>query len=213
MPFDNGVYSLLKTFANSGSLLPSDLNTAYADIGDQVAAMTVAGGFNEGANVRRGFCSVVSEESRSSASYGLMTTSDIVEGIVVPANALVLVCYQAWWKESVLGAARAAIFFNSNQLKYGGDTNQEASIGGTNANAFMPLSSGSGGLGSPATSSATNFGPSATPRAISTGTTTSGFAIVDALTAGTFDISVQFKSTSGSVTVKNRKLWAFVDTP
>jgi hypothetical protein len=35
----------------------------------------------------------------------------------------------------------------------------------------------------------------------------SGFTIIHSLPAGTYDFSVRFKSSSGSVTAKNRKLW------
>src|ERR1044072_8357382 len=151
MPFSDvgvGLWSAIKDFANGGKLYPQDLDDAFEDLGVQLASVNVAGGFNEGANVRRGNCIVPGEETRSNTSYGLLATPDLVQNAVVPSCSLLIVGYQAWWKEAVLGAARAALFIGSNQLRYGGNSLNEASLGGSNAGYYAPLTSYASGLGS-----------------------------------------------------------------
>lgn len=63
----------------------------------------------------RGWCNVVGAESRTNTAYGTMPTADQVAEIVLPANGLIRVWYQAAWSESVANAAKAAIFLNANQ--------------------------------------------------------------------------------------------------
>jgi len=95
---------------------------------------------------------IPAEETRANAAYGLLTTPDRVEDVVVPEDALLIVGYQAMWRESVAGAASAALFIGANQLKLGLATagpvvNQTATIGAaTPADTYSLLASSPGGL-------------------------------------------------------------------
>jgi hypothetical protein len=226
MPFST-TYARFKSFVNGGSLLPSDLNSIQDDFGNQLAGVNVAGGFNEGANVRRGKCIVPGTDVRSNAAYGVMTTPDQVAGVVLPSSSLLHVAYQATWQESVSGAARAAVFIGANQLKqaFSGQAApivQAASIGGTNVNRNYPLGSSPIGLVSKQTI--------ADPEAAYTGDVTTGqilggghspfdsanyfwgFFTVFGVAAGTYTVSVQFKASSGLVTASARSLWVWTQS-
>lgn len=56
-------------------------------------------------------------ESRLNNAYGLMTTPDRVQNVIVPTNGLLFVQYEALWKEALNGGGSAAIFIGANQLK------------------------------------------------------------------------------------------------
>lgn len=225
MPFST-TYSRTKTFANGGSLLPSDLNNIQDDLGNQIAVANVAGGFNEGGNVRRGKSIIATEESRTNTAYGLLTTPDRVQNVLLPTDGLICVAYQALWKESVASAGRAAIFIGANDLKlpnFGSatintGTPPSAWIGGT-ANTYQPLSTIAAGLRCAV--GGTGVGGSDSTLGVTTGVALSsaqntgselvydgGVCLIYAA-AGTYDISIQFKSTSGSVSAKERKLWVW----
>lgn len=180
----------------------------------------------------RGKCIVATEEVRSDTAFGTLTTPDIVEDVVVPSGALVLGTYQAMWKESVTDAGRAALFVNSTQVQmanaFGAPAGVYATTGGT-ANTYQPLASFPGGLvsgvvGGAHTGDVTTgqlVGVSASgafPGEVYSGTNTvspaipvGGIFVIDNLAAGTYDISVQFRSTSGSVTAKERRLKVWVE--
>lgn len=158
---------------------------------------------------------VVTQETRTNTAYGLMTTPDRVQNVVLPTNGLIAIAYQARWQESVLGAARAAIFIGANQLKtvVGGTTApvvQEADIGYT-AGANFSLSTHLSGLVGINTSGYTGDVTTGQIVGMKIDTTDStgswgGFCLVFAA-AGTYDISVQYKASSGNVLADNRKLW------
>lgn len=175
---------------------------------------------------------IATEESRTNIAYGTLTTADEIKEVVLPENSLLLVWYEAIWKESVAGAARAALFLGANQLKYTDNTVQEArsykftsftdttsSEKEASAGTFYPLATHGAGLASsfqanpappgtgyivgPSKPLITNAGSSSEPHAVG------GLLTVTGVTA-TLNISVQFKASSGSVTAKTRKLWVAV---
>jgi hypothetical protein len=178
-------------------------------------------GVNNSGNVGRGSAVIATTEARSNTAYGLMTTPDRVQGIVLPSAGYLLVLYHAYWNESVDGAARAAIFVGANQLQISqtgvaAPAVQEAScIGG--ASITQPLSTApfgltGGGAGALATG---HSAPVTTGQAIAIHGSTnveqnaaipSGACWIFAA-AGTYDVSVQFKASSGTVNVLNRRLF------
>jgi hypothetical protein len=191
-------------------------------------------GVSAGATVRRGKSIIATTESRSNVAYGTLTTPDQVTGIVLPTDGLIAVAYQATWQESVAGAARAAIFIGGNQQKVAMDTapgTVAALTNGVSVNIDQPLFTTATGLASEA---AGGLGPSAyggdvtTGQAIGLGSTGNvrigqefngapyttyggpiGGPCYIFAAAGTYNISAQFKASSGSVTAKNRKLWVW----
>lgn len=183
----------------------------------------------------RGKCIVDDEQSRSNTSYGKLTTPDEVTNVVVPDGALVCLTYSALVKESSNAAASIAVFIGSNQLKWIDPIQatpqvQEAQIEHADgANNYSFLSSGPFGLMCDFAYTA----PSTADQVPHTGVVSTGFAlnamyrytngsdvyvqqnggilVIEGLAAGTYDISVQFKASTGSVTAKLRKLRVWVE--
>jgi len=178
-------------------------------------------------STRRGKSIIGTQESTTSGSFTLLTTNDKVASIVLPADGLIFVAYQAMWEESVTGSAQAAIFLGANQLQagYPGVTNagQYAFIGGSGmVNKFVPLSSRGDGLASNTNQNA--FTTAYTGYATTGQSLTSSYIPDSAgnqqlaaggpccifANAGTYDVSVRYAATAGgTVTVKNRKLWVW----
>jgi hypothetical protein len=172
-------------------------------------------GISNDSSVRRGKSIIATEESRSNTAYGLLTTPDRVSSIVLPTDGLIVVGYQAQWKNSVGGAGRAAIHLGSNAVVAAtfGSTSPLATVaeatGPTNADTYKSLSSYQGGVTSHSTGSAYT-GDVTTGQVLGSGGSQGyyGACVIFAAT-GTYDVSVQFKSASGNVTVKERKLWVW----
>jgi hypothetical protein len=160
---------------------------------------------------------VATEQSRENTAYGVLATPDEVS-VVLPENGLIAVAYQATWKESVQETARAAIFIGANQLVVAEPSGgggvllaQQASIIPDVPLGFTTLASFGAGLISPlAASSMPADATTGQVVGVVTGTVKYGGPCYIFAAAGTYKISVQFKSSSGKVTVKNRKLWAWV---
>jgi hypothetical protein len=180
---------------------------------------------------------IATAETRASATYGLLTTPDRVQSITLPEDGLLAVGYDALFKSSDAFAGRAAIFIGANQLRTrtpGGTAvpiTQAAATSGT-ADKYGHLASCPGGLAGFA--AVTNDQPAPLSTGMTVGgwvrglvasevavelagtlfgktvagdlATFGGECLIFAA-AGTYDVSVQFKATTGSVTVKDRRLW------
>jgi hypothetical protein len=159
---------------------------------------------------------IATEETRESTSFGTLTTADEIKSVVLPENGLIMVGYRANWKQGAGGEVlkgRAAIFLGANQLKFAESGQpapivQEASTV-TPLSKFGPLTSATHGLMSIYSAAVTYSGDVTTGQALAQrsegGTYYAGMCPIFAA-AGTYDISVRFKATSGSVTAKNRVL-------
>lgn len=180
------------------------------------SAVQAAAGLN-GASTRRGKSIIATEESRTSTAYGTLATPDQVSSIVMPTDGLICVAYHALWKESAVNTGNAAIFLGGNQLQYQGSnpTVQRAqAFNRTTANVYTALSTYPAGLHTPTHEPITTADPATTGMLVGH----SNFAAGDEFgygichifaAAGTYNVSVQFKSSSGTVTVKNRRLWVW----
>lgn len=178
---------------------------------------------------------IATEQSRTNTAYGTLTTPDQITDVVVPTDGLIVVGYQALWKESVDAAAKAAIFIGSNQLKIAyPQTNQTqaAHLEWAAADKYGLLTTSPSGLvgvhgislsAYPAPETTGQLlGASGDPAVIiayseigtarTSVTVGSGRAEIFAA-ASTYTISVQFKASSGSVTAKERKMWCAVLSP
>lgn len=162
-----------------------------------------------------------------------MATPDQVPGIVLPANGLIAVWYQATWQESIVNAARAAIFLGANQVQGVGKVLTGTTGTSSAGLAALTAASASAGISTTLASCSAGVGSQSwTPTASSSGDVTTGqvvgggpgpnvaFDVVSGLAvaatfglcymfaaAGTYTVSVQFKASSGSVTASSRKLW------
>lgn len=165
-------------------------------------------GVTKSGTVRRGETHVAGAETRTNAAYGSLTTPDQVSSVVLPSNGLIVVGYQAIWQNSTAGNGRAAIFIGANQLKAASATGAAAvqeALGSATINDDDPLATTSLGL---ATSAGAGAATEVTTGQV-LGTASFGGPTYVFASAGTYTISVQFKSAAGSVTVKNRHLWVW----
>jgi hypothetical protein len=208
----------------NGNITDANLSAAAAISAAKLADAAKLG-LTDGATIRRGKSIIATTEARTNTAYGLMTTPDRVTGLVLPTDGLIAVLYQATWAESVAGAAAAEIFLGSNAVvaaTYAGQIAVNAALGGATPGGFCPLATDGGGLVS-FSANPGSYGSDVTTGQIvgladpshSETSPFSGQALVRAgpcyifAAAGTYDVSVQFKASSGSVTAKNRKLWAW----
>ena len=157
---------------------------------------------------------IAAEEARANAAYGTLATADEIKEVVVPAGALLLLGYSALWKMSALNTGKAAFFIGANQLKVpsgeaAAPIMQEAEC--NSAAGFVGLSSSYSGLSSGNGNNSfvtTGMALMAPPVGATPGI--GGIAVVQRLAAGTYNITVQYKMSSGTITVKERALWACV---
>lgn len=179
-------------------------------------------GLTDGTSVRRGKSIIATAETRTNTAYGLMTTPDRVQNVVLPADGLLYVSYVATVRESVEDAARAAVFIGATQCTLAAPGNgslntvdsgrirADQGAGAGVMDFYMPTPVSVAG----ASYTLGNFVGLATGTILGrnavtvTGDVTHylGFAAIYAA-AGTYDVSVQYKASSGSVTAKDRKLW------
>jgi hypothetical protein len=151
--------------------------------------------------VSRGHSIVATEEARTSTSYGRLTTPDVVSNVVLPTNGLITIYFHALVKNSVTSAASVAVFIGSNQLKKIGNTvptvdEMTGSLsGGTSYGNVMTAEGGLSNTGQGTSDAST----------VTTGVIIRPMSLYAA--AGTYEISVQYKASSGTVTAKERKLW------
>lgn len=204
-------FTNLGTWAN-GNIDSGNIANGGIAAANFSAALAQAATVNQASQTVKGAVNISTSQGTSSTTYTTLATPDQVTGIVLPANGLIAVWYQATVQESVNGAARIAIFIGSNQLKFASNSGtapqvQEAAISQGSPNLNCPIASYQGGL-------VCNAG-----LANWTGDVTTGQVVGYANTAGaggpawvfaaagTYTVSVQFKASSGSVTAAGRKLW------
>lgn len=191
---------LNKLFARINDLPPDALQTAVAE----------ALGLTQPGTVRRGSAPIPGEESRTNAAYGLLATPDRVQNVVVPANGKLRVSYLAAVKGSADGTIAAAIFLGATQLKQQNpadldvgavmETSQAVSGIATTTNKYTSLMTLATGL----TMAAPNTAEAAFTAFPTTGLLLPAMEILVA--PGTYDVSVQFKASAGTISVKDRRL-------
>jgi len=198
-----GASELADNAVDTAAIVDDAVTTAKADS----AGILVPGGISESGVVRRGKSIIATEESRTNAAYGMLPTQDRVASVVLPTDGLIRVGYQATWKSSNANAARAAIFIGASQLKAATNAAspavQEAS-GVDVQDTYVSLASRPEGLVS-GNASPPYTGDVTTGQLV--GTYGSGGVANIFAAAGTYDVSIRFKSSLGTVTAKGRKLW------
>jgi hypothetical protein len=203
----------------NGELTNANLSGTAGITGANIAESTITGAklASPLAGAAKGSI-IATEESRENTSYGALTTPDKVEGLVLPTKGLIFVAYQATWKSSNSNASRAALFLNGTQLKYvpfNKTTPEVNEAEFTNLGNFTLLSTAEAigmvdlGFG---VAYAGDVGTGQVLGAVGTGTPALRSGPVGIFAdAGTYTIEVRFKQpTSGKVTVKNRRLYAWV---
>lgn len=195
-----GPFTDLRTWAN-GSV---DGDNLTSTAGQQLA-------LNSTTTTRRGKSIITATESRTNVAYGTMTTPDQVTGIVLPTDGVLQIMFMATWQNSVASNGKAAIFIGANQLKLDSATTAPVVnevTGNSNITTDTILSTHIDGLH--AVNSLNGYtGDVTTGQVFGSGNGGSPFGgpVYVFAAAGTYTISVQFKSAAGSVTVKNRHLY------
>lgn len=155
---------------------------------------------------------IAAAEATSSGTYSLLTTPDKITSVTLPTAGFIAVWYFAEWKNATISDGRAAIFLNDTQVTIAdtasaGPTGQAVS-GNSTADTYRPLVAQIGGLASSA--SATAYTGNSTTGQIyaANNTASNGGPTYIFAAAGTYDVSVRFRSAAGNaaVTVKNRTL-------
>lgn len=140
---------------------------------------------------------IATEESRTNTAFGTLTTADEIKEIVLPTNGLIMVGYRAHLKASASNGI-AALFLGANEVKPFNGSAVEVGTNITEAS-FRVFNFAGNGFTSEAD---TGSGDATTGQFAFTGSPVFLFAA-----AGTYTVSVKFKSASGSITGKERKLW------
>lgn len=153
---------------------------------------------------------IATEQSRENVAFGLLGTADEIPSVVVPTNGFMMIGYQALAKSSVGNAGKAAIFLGANQLKIAGSVVGEAPVVSEES---IGTGTGFGTLTSDRLGLRHHEGGAAfvtTGQVMATNTGTGGGVVFVHAAAGTYNVSVQWRATSGTVTAKERKLWVVV---
>lgn len=205
----------LSNLSGVGALPGSSLLLGYVLVPAAATNLTSADILNAATTISlqvgesMGHTNIATTETRTSTAYGTMPTPDQVTGIVLPANGLIAVWYQATVTPPASPPAGVvAIFVGANQLKTVGSGSvpsvQEVAV--SNSSEATVVTTFSEGLVVQAPS--LPYGGDVTTGQVVGGTQGGGPCYIFA-TAGTYTVSVQYKvsSGSGSVTASNRKLW------
>lgn len=211
----------------NGNIDSSNIANNSVAANDLVTALAQQLGLANALTTGRGKFALATEEARTGTktSYDWMPTPDRVQNITLPTDGLIFVMYQALWKETVINAANAAIFVGANQLAMpvpnGAPSTSNAQgwlQASTGTNLYGLLSTYAGGLAPPVWGTyGTNYGGNSTEvttgEAVGTlyGPTTAFAGGVCSIfaAAGTYDIGIKFKASSGDVYAKNRHLWVW----
>lgn len=167
----------------------------------------------------RGKSIISAEETRSTTSYGTLTTPDRVSGIVLPANGLIFVHYHAMAKNASGGTTgQYAIFLGANQLKTKGSSGatvpgvQEGNINGSATTFYGLIGTNGVGVQNGAQTGADYTGDVTTGQIVAGLSNISGGPVAIFAAAGTYDITIQFKAAaSNTISVKNRNLWVWTE--
>lgn len=200
--------------ASPAALPSSAILLAYVQVNAAAASITNAN-IKDMRPKKRGKLNIATSESTSATSYAYnnLATPDRITQVVVPADALLLIAYQAIWNNTVASNGRAAIFIGANQIKGGIGTGAPTVMEATSASSTDDdvLTSALGGFGLESGGGAGAATEVTTGQALGiNGSRAGGFITVFAA-AGTYDVSVQFKNNAaGTTTVSKRHLWVEV---
>lgn len=184
------------------------------DATNLTAATAANLGLTRGATSSRGKSIIATVESTASTTYTTLATPDKVT-VTLPTDGLLFVAYHATWAATVDLAGYAAIFVGASQLTGAYATSapvpQEAIYHPAVATQNVPLYTCEGGLyGGLQTGGWSDVSSGQLLGGMADATVKVGGAPATIfLAAGTYDITVQFKASSGSVNARNRKMWCW----
>lgn len=155
--------------------------------------------------------SIIDTEQTRGAAFGYLGTPDRVQGLELAADGLIHILFLARWRHPSSGIPIARLILDGEPLVVPGGDSSEASISTDKAN-WKPLFTVPGaGLRSQEDAGTLADFPSAHilgGRRV-TGSTTGGVVTVLA-SAGIHEVGVHFATSANTVSVRDRKLWAWV---
>lgn len=155
-------------------------------------------------NTGRGYLNVAVQNTTSSTTFVYMTTQDLITGITMGSNGLILIDYQAL----VSGIGTVTLVLNGTPIVIGVANGAPAATGAqaaVNSTDFGPLVTTGIGLAA-TTSNSTNSTEVTTGQIL--GTATGGGTVRVWIPSGTYSVGVQYEATSGhSISAQNRHLW------
>lgn len=205
----NAVVALLNLV--NGNIDAANVLDASLTAEELAAALAVQLGVTSGGAVRRGKSIIAGEHTRTNVAFGTLgatpgTDSDQVSAVVVPNGGLLRIRYLAALRGNTdPSTITAALFIGASQLREPSTDLDTGSV--------VQVSTTVGGAGIPANqytavdmgrSSVLGVGDAAFAALPTTGLKVTPIDVLVA--AGTYDISVQFKSSAGSVSAKDRRL-------
>lgn len=154
------------------------------------------------------------QETFTQAAYANAPTPDRCQNVVLPSNGLLAVGFFALWKAGAAATCSAAIFLGANQLRAPSLT-APAAVGVQEVSKVAAAATGYGNI------ETTEYGleGSLMTAGADESIVTTGLVLNDAghtldggicyiwAAAGTYDVSVQYKSSTGSLSIKERRLW------
>lgn len=164
---------------------------------------------------------ITAAESRTNVAFGVMTTPDRVSGITCPANSILVVNYWARFQNSVAGAGSATVVLNGTRVKVhdggvaGGQADNISNSPGAAAVYNVLATTANNGVRVRSSGFGVNA-PPATGMGMGQDITDSAggpFYIIVPNALSNATLEIQFKSTSGSITVADRHLMVGVMAP
>ena len=185
VPASSTVVGYVLVPANASSIVTADIASVAAQATSFLPPAVAGAG-------RGGAVNIAGAQSTASATFTTLTTPDQVTGVVLPANGLIAVAYDAIWS-STTGTGQAQIYLGGTPVSL-----PNAIMGGSASTNYRLYVNGASGLTGTAVGGYTGLG---------SGTPTGGFIWIPA-TAGTYTVSVQFEATGGgTITASSRHLW------
>lgn len=177
--------------------------------GDNLSTLTgQSTGVSATGLIRRGKCIIATEESRTNVAYGLLTTPDQVDNIVVATDGLLFVKYSALVKSSNINQGQTSIFLSGTQAVgvsgTGAPVASNGPVFGGTADDYDVLYTSVANSPASILELTTGVGQASRGTPIRLGS-----AICFEVAAGTYTVTVQWKAAAGSITAKERKLWVW----
>ncbi|MGH9961574.1 MAG: hypothetical protein ACREBC_31360, partial [Pyrinomonadaceae bacterium] len=180
-----------------------------------------------------GKLAIPTSQTLTSTTFDTQDTPDLISNVVLPQDGVIAVLFSALLESSVADAAEAAIFLNSNQQKAWETANRVAvtiaAPSNTTAGIAVGVTTSAHGLFTH-TLTTSDMGPSVTTgqsvsvlsdsgtRISINGAHVSGYPIgiqggpcYIFAAAGTYEVSIRYKASSGTAIALERKLWAWAE--
>lgn len=193
--------------------LGTPVPTSTLNGSDLLTKLLAMANAQDNANIVRSFGKsiIMGSGTRTDAAYGALDNGPDQVPVTLESGGLIVVRAQAVWRSSTSGAGRAAVFVGGNQAKIANVASSNAPVVSEVASlntTDAPLVTTPTGLVTADSSSVGGYGADVTTGQI-VGIPSGGGDLVMAADAGTYTVSLQWKSATGSVTARARHVWVW----